>query len=120
MVGNPKLPTPKHVDSNTRACAYILSQVLPLEARFTQLHPDRSTTPNLDCKAPTQYLHTSTSPFPSSTPQFHQTPHPVINQPPQQLPYLLIWTLLPIPAPSTSTPVPVFFCPPGSDCPIWL
>ncbi|KAA1088152.1 hypothetical protein PGTUg99_020580 [Puccinia graminis f. sp. tritici] len=33
MVGNPKFPTPKHVDSDTRACAY-LSQVPPSEARF--------------------------------------------------------------------------------------
>jgi hypothetical protein len=33
MVGNPKFPTPKHVDSNTQACVY-LSQVPPSEARF--------------------------------------------------------------------------------------
>jgi hypothetical protein len=33
MVGNQKFPTPKHVDSDTRACVY-LSQVPPSEARF--------------------------------------------------------------------------------------
>ncbi|KAA1101391.1 hypothetical protein PGT21_018491 [Puccinia graminis f. sp. tritici] len=33
MVGNPKFPTPKHVDSDTGACVY-LSQVPPSEARF--------------------------------------------------------------------------------------